>query len=374
MELGKGIKAERVVKLLSGVKVLEGEQVHALVKLVNIRPLVDLLVVTNARVVAVGTSEGKVKYAAPLPAITHVAYDPRRSRVAVLTSDGAEITFKTQDKGDVDLVRVAIEHVRSAPVPEEVLGAALDAGLVNPVQGARDKAAAKEADAAARVAQDAADVERYGRRVESGAFGMKMVYIYSNGYVKVAGLFASERNTPYQRLLGIESSADVTKKSALGRGLGVVATGGLNTLYSNKRGDVYLTIVTDTTTYALHMDPPTSSAIRAANVLAAAGHVVLANPTPGSAGSTPAVQDAPADGYPWGAPAPGGVDPWGAPAPGGIDPWGTPQGQWPVPVSDAPGEGSTPAARLRELAELAEEGLISQEEHAQLRRKILDEV
>ncbi|MBD7982890.1 SHOCT domain-containing protein [Oerskovia merdavium] len=363
MELGKGIKAERVVKLLSGVALLEGEQVQALVKLLNFRPMVDLLVVTNARVVAVSVSEGKVKYAAPLPAITHVAYDPKRSRVAVLTSDGAEITFKTQDKGDVDLVRVAFEHVRSAPVPEEVLGAALDAGLVNPVQGARDKAAAKEADAAARVAQDAADAERYGRRVESGTFGMKMVYIYSNGYVKVAGLFASERNAPYQRLLGIESSADVTKKSALGRGLGAVATGGLNTLYSNKRGDVYLTIVTDATTYALHMDPPTSSAIRAANLLAAAGHAVLANPMPGPSASTPAAQDAPSDGYPW-----------GAPAPGGVDPWGTPQGQWPVPVSDAPGEGATPAARLRELAELAEEGLISQEEHAQLRRKILDEM
>jgi hypothetical protein len=52
-------------------------------------------------------------------------------------------------------------------------------------------------------------------------------------------------------------------------------TGGLNLLGSNKRGDVYLVIVTDRNTHALRESPPTSWNLTASKKLAAAGQAVL---------------------------------------------------------------------------------------------------
>jgi len=66
----------------------------------------------------------------------------------------------------------------------------------------------------------------------------KSVRLYEKGYVRVGGaIFRS--GASFERLLGISGSADVAKKTGLGRVAGFALTGGLNIMLTpNKRGDL----------------------------------------------------------------------------------------------------------------------------------------
>lgn len=71
-------------------------------------------------------------------------------------------------------------------------------------------------------------------------------------------------------------TSSVHKKTALGRTLAASVTLGASWLLSpNKRGDLYLTIVTDSQTYQLHSSPPTTQEMRALQRISAAGNSVL---------------------------------------------------------------------------------------------------
>jgi hypothetical protein len=101
-----------------------------------------------------------------------------------------------------------------------------------------------------------------------------MVEIYANGYVRVA-MFMRE-SVPFQKLLSIEYSGDIQKKTGIGRAGTAVLTGGANLLLTpNKRGYVYLNIVTESDVYVLRASPPTVFNIKAAQGLAVAGEGVL---------------------------------------------------------------------------------------------------
>jgi ribosomal protein L7/L12 len=120
------------------------------------------------------------------------------------------------------------------------------------------------------------EAERYGQMVIEEMFAGKVVRIYDKGYVRVSGVFLGKNEAIFELLKGISSSADVTKKTGLGRTAGFVVTGGLNTLLtSNKRGDMYLTIYTDRTTHMLHSDPPTERDMKAMHKLATVGRSIL---------------------------------------------------------------------------------------------------
>ena len=115
---------------------------------------------------------------------------------------------------------------------------------------------------------------KWGQVVASGLLGSKNVRIYSKGFVSVGFLFASK--TPPQKLMQISGNADVTKKTGLGRGVGFALTGGANVLFSpNKRGDIYLVIVTDKRTYQLHCSPPTKQDMQTFHLLLTAGQSVV---------------------------------------------------------------------------------------------------
>lgn len=109
-----------------------------------------------------------------------------------------------------------------------------------------------------------------GSLVLSKFFGLTRVEIYENGYVRV-GI------GKYEELRGITGDTNVSKKTGLGRGVGAVATGGLNLFGSNIRGDLYLTIVTSRQTHSLHVDTPSHDAVKAMQELVATGEVVLNN-------------------------------------------------------------------------------------------------
>ena len=114
----------------------------------------------------------------------------------------------------------------------------------------------------------------YGRVVVDDVFAGKFIKIYEKGYVRVAGLL-SLGSAPIEKLLQISASADIAKKSALGRTIAAGATMGLNLLSPNKRGDAYLTIVTESKTHSLHMDPPTKRDMQALHKIVTAGEAVL---------------------------------------------------------------------------------------------------
>jgi large subunit ribosomal protein L7/L12 len=126
-----------------------------------------------------------------------------------------------------------------------------------------------------KIAQAKRELESYGRKVIEEACAGKLVRIYEKGYVRVSGVFLKD-GAVFEKLIAIESSADVAKKTALGRTLMFGATMGLNVLTTpNKRGDMYLTIATDRTTHMIHMSPPTERELKAMHKIATSGQGVL---------------------------------------------------------------------------------------------------
>lgn len=195
-----------------------------------------------------------------------------------------------------------------------------------------EKALRKDEQKASTIAAATADPTKHGAVIAKETFSGKTVQIFQNGYVKVSGPLS--RNAPIERLISISDDANITKKSGLGRGLGFVATGGLNMLSSNKRGDVYLTIVTDQQTHLLHVEAPPAWEMKAAKKLAGAALRV-----------TPETENSPT----------------------------TDQSVPPVGVPPA-GSLVSPAERLRQLADLHAEGLLSDEEFAAKRDLIVKDL
>lgn len=119
------------------------------------------------------------------------------------------------------------------------------------------------------------DRDHAGQQMYRGAFGGKAIEVYSGGFVRVAN-FVMRKSVPFEKLLSIQYSDNVSKKSGVGRAAGAVFTGGVNLITSNKRGDVFLTIVTEGNVYTLHEGTPNVMTMRDAQALAAAGQAVLA--------------------------------------------------------------------------------------------------
>lgn len=112
----------------------------------------------------------------------------------------------------------------------------------------------------------------YGTVVADERFGGRRVRIFSNGYVQLSRLGSG----PYQKLLRIEDDFNIQKKTGPGRTAAGVATLGMNFLATgNKRGDLYLTIVTDAGALTLRESPPSNNGVRRASALSVAGRAVL---------------------------------------------------------------------------------------------------
>lgn len=213
-------------------------------------------------------------------------------------------------------------------IPLKTSGAVDEKGRLKVARKAQRQADELNRTIAAAVKQRGT-IERYGQMVASGVPAAKTIRIYDKGFVQVSGAFRGADSTQFEHLLSIEDSSDVSKKSGLGRGLGMAVTGGMSIMASNKRGDVYLAIVTDSQTYMLHEDPPTERGMKAVRSLAAAGSAVIESQRATEGLPTSAI---------------------------------------------GPEARSAAPERLRQLKQLHEEGLLSAEEFDQLRAKLLDEL
>lgn len=156
-----------------------------------------------------------------------------------------------------------------------------------------------EAQAEKRKAQEARELDLFGKKVIQEMCAGKTVRIYDKGYVRVSGLFGGN-GAVFEKLKAISGSADVAKKTALGRTVMAGATMGLNLVTTpNKRGDIYLAITTERTTHMIHMSTPTERDLKAMHKISSAGQGVLdsiARLTPNNVattGSSPALQAQP---------------------------------------------------------------------------------
>jgi hypothetical protein len=77
----------------------------------------------------------------------------------------------------------------------------------------------------------------------------------------------------------VTTNADVPKKTGLGRGIVAVASGGLNLFSSNMRGDINVTLVTDATTHLIHVSPPSESSLKTARKIEATGQALISRLT-----------------------------------------------------------------------------------------------
>ena len=133
----------------------------------------------------------------------------------------------------------------------------------------------QKARAEEKLAREKRELELFGRKVIEEMFAGKWVRIYDKGYVKVSGML-NKNGVAFEKLRAISGSADVTKKTGLGRAIVAVPTLGLNLMTTpNKRGDMYLNITTDRKTYSLHMSPPIEREMKAMHKIASAGQGVL---------------------------------------------------------------------------------------------------
>lgn len=116
------------------------------------------------------------------------------------------------------------------------------------------------------------NLQTFGKVISREFLASKTITFYEKGYVSVA-LFGS--GTP-EKLIDITTNADVSKKTGLGRGIVAVASGGLNLVSSNMRGDINVTIVTDATTHLIHVSPPSETSLKTARKIEATGKGLLA--------------------------------------------------------------------------------------------------
>ena len=115
--------------------------------------------------------------------------------------------------------------------------------------------------------------EMYGDIVVDDMLLATRVRLYSKGYVSL-GLAEAEKP---EQLLGISVSADVAKKTAIGRGVVAALTMGTNLMMNptSLRGDLYVIITTDLRTKTFHLSPPTEGSVKTARKLAAVGEAIL---------------------------------------------------------------------------------------------------
>jgi hypothetical protein len=252
-------------------------------------------------------------------------------------------------------------------------------GAFSKLTAAVQNAAAEKMSAREEISRKRAeDAQAAGGLVTSGVFGTSSVEIYENGYVRVASWTDAagstdpkkiDKNTPYERLRSIKFTASEVQTSgppsalegavgpAVARlmkgGAGLMkasapgmAMAGIAHLTANAARKSFLTIATDKQIHTLTNQSSNSVGLKTSNkghddvgrALEAAGEAVL---------GVVAVEPQP------GVEAPAAV---ASPGPG---------------ANPQPASATTLSSRLRELADLHKEGILSEEEFAASKAKLL---
>ena len=226
----------------------------------------------------------------------------------VETKDGTSVNFGIIDKKEfLDFQRVLL-MIQAGEEPEYVKNPWVQEISTGPAE-----------ETVVRVAPP-----NYGNRVASEGFGNYQIKIFSDGYIQISkglGLFKGN----VEKLLQIECEAQITKKTGLGRGIAGIVTLGANQMVPNQRGNLILTVTTDKEVHVLMVDFPTPDYIKSMNKLVAVGKSVI------NKGATSVVTEVP---------------------------------------QVAP-SSQTLAQQIKELSELRDSGVISENEFESAKRKLL---
>ena len=114
----------------------------------------------------------------------------------------------------------------------------------------------------------------HGTVVASEGFGNYKVVIFSGGFVQISKFIGLAKGS-VEKLLQIEAESQISKKTGLGRGLATIATVGFNQNLPNQRGNLILTITTDKKVHVLFQDMPYNHDIKSMQKLEAAGKSVI---------------------------------------------------------------------------------------------------
>ena len=125
-------------------------------------------------------------------------------------------------------------------------------------------------------AESSSEETTYGKVVVQCFFGSANIKIYSKGFIQIAkglGLFKNE----IEELISIDGEAQITKKTGLGRAAAAVVTMGVNLASPNQRGNLILTITTNRDVHVLFHQMPFAHDIKGMHELISAGKAVIAS-------------------------------------------------------------------------------------------------
>jgi len=232
------------------------------------------VLITANRLIQLTTS-GKIKDEIPLKDVKDFTTTRKKFAKAgpllVETKDGKSLNFGLLYDSEYQEFQRVLLMIQAGEIPEFVEAPA--AKEESAVPGTQDET---EELTEQRVVREAPP--HYGTVVANESFGLYKVRIFSDGYIQISkglGLFKGS----IEKLLEIEGESQITKKSALGRGLAGVVTLGKNQLAPNQRGNLILTITTDKVAHVLIEDLPQKQWIVSMHKLVAVGKSVIKKST-----------------------------------------------------------------------------------------------
>lgn len=307
MQLGHKIKQDKTDKLISVLSQQLNPEVPRFVCSINsLRPLVDRLIVTDKRLVAVSASDAVVKWSARLTEVQDVDANGKWQKLTFSMVDGSRMKFGVVHPDDQDvIVRILDEPIPEAAAqasispagslagseqvgpwaetsgskeaPTSEVGAQLDAKEAARQARAEAKLERRQQKEAERSRRNAEADERerqvqemVGRCVLAKTFAMRDIKLYANGYVSVGNGWFKEK---HEKLVAISADRAVQEKSRGGRGMATFATMGVSTLHSTENFKAFLTIVTESETHSLQAEG--AHAYKTALALATAGTALI---------------------------------------------------------------------------------------------------
>lgn len=113
-----------------------------------------------------------------------------------------------------------------------------------------------------------------GESVLSLLFGSHNVELFKNGFVKVSSVYGL-RNRGIERIIDIQGESQLTKKTGLGRALAATVTLGANMASPSQRGNLIVTITTETDIHVLIHNVPFDHDIENMNKIVSTGKAVI---------------------------------------------------------------------------------------------------
>ena len=343
MDYGSKVATKEADKIIGKLSLAPDESATFACKCSNWAPVaLEWIIITNKRILGAQSLPAKANWEAARTEVNSAAGDAAKKTVTVETANGSTFTFKKVAPEDHAVILTHLNASLAAPSGEaSSLAQPTPTDIVEPLveekkegrfaqfgAAVKQKADEWETEKRAKAAKEAEAQEVAGAAagdvVHKGSFGGTVVWVYSGGYVRIDdaamtkwGMSDSAR---FEKLLSVKFTTMTRDKSSGGRAVGAVMSLGLSTFASNERIESFLAIVTDRKVHKLDCTRAAGLALEAV-----AQGVIDASRAAGAAQTAVATQ----------------------------------------------GAAPTAAEQLRQLADLHKDGILSDDEFAAAKAKVL---